>query len=71
MLMLSDVSSRLGPIIKAPVSFLLFDCVNADAHAALGLVYADRLYRGRLSPFNDYLEDFLRSLVPACTLNDI
>ena len=43
----------------------MYDCIGAVARTA------DRLYRNELPRSNDYLEPFLRSIVPASTLDDI
>ena len=49
----------------------MHDCISIDARTALELVYVDRLYRRELPRSNEYKELFLRSLVPASTLDEI
>ena len=49
----------------------MYDCISTNARTAIELVYADRLYRNELLRSDDYLEPFLRSIVPASTLYDI
>ena len=49
----------------------LLDCISADARTALELVYADQLYCGRLTPSDEDLEAFLRSIIPTPTRDDV
>ena len=56
---------------KTRGSLSLLDCINAHSRTALELVYAEQLYCGRLHPVDEYLEVFLRSIIPTPTLDDI
>ena len=49
----------------------LLDCINANSRTALELVYAEQLFCGRLTPIDEHLEAFLRSIISTPTLDDI